>query len=75
MKKINPLTKRPYGMKKYIKYAIWLWSEIAGKYAPTQQPLKDTANEARVFAKRTLKLEQNLSGKAAFEVRPETVWA
>lgn len=58
-----------------IKYGIWLWSEIAGKYALTQHPLKETAIEARNFAKRTLKLPENLSGKSAFEIKPVTILA
>lgn len=58
-----------------IKYGIWLWSEIAAKYAPTQHPLKDTPLQAQNFAKRTLKLPENLSGKAAFEIKPVTVFA
>lgn len=58
-----------------IRYGIWLWSEIAGKYSPTQHPLANTMPEATTYARKNLKLPENLSGKVPFEVRPETVFA
>jgi uncharacterized protein YcnI len=60
---------------KVVKYGIWLWSEIANKYAPTHHGLKDSREEATSFARKTLKLPENLGGKSAFEVRSETVLA
>jgi len=42
-------------------------------YAPTQFEPQASRAEAVTFARKNLKLEQNLSGKAHFEVRAEAV--
>ncbi len=60
-------------MIKTSKYRIHLWSEIKGDFAPSLHPLQDSPQLARVYGRKHLKLEENLSGKSAFEVRPETV--
>ncbi len=60
-------------MKKTLKYRIHLFSQMLGNYAPTIHPLQDTRGDAINYAKKNLKLEENLSGKGSFKIEPEYV--
>lgn len=58
-------------MKKTTNYRIFLWSEMKNNYAPSLHPTNtDMAALAR-YARTTLKLEENLNGKSAFEIHPD----
>jgi hypothetical protein len=56
-------------MKKKKQFGIYCWSEIKQDYAPTLWPPFDSPEEARKFGNKNLKLEENLHGRSAFEVR------
>jgi hypothetical protein len=59
--------------KKYRIYAyspmLAQWGDTRDCYAPTQFPLFDKSNEAAEYARKHMKLEENLKGNRAFEVR------
>lgn len=65
-------------MKKLLQYRIFLHSPMlaamgnrgASAYAPTQHGPFNDRPEANTFARRNLKLEENLGGRTPFEVRP-----
>ncbi len=53
------------------KYRIWMWSEIAEQFRPSQWPLASSPIEARAIGNANIKQEDLRQGRKGFEVRPE----